>query len=509
MRNSICLIVAFIVATTIGCTSTPGVQIAPRGETPQVTYVTSVKIGGEGAAEIVAYSPITKSLYVVNNSEDSRVDQVDVQDLNNPRVSGSIDITQYGGGVNSVAVYENYLAMAVEADDKQSPGSIVIYDIRTLEKIAVVPAGALPDMVTFSPDGRFVLSANEGEPNNEYTNDPEGSVTIVSTANWEATQVGFTAFSTNLTEQEAQGLRVFGPGASFAQDLEPEYIAVRDDSKVAYVVFQENNAFGIIDLETKTATAIHPFGFKDHSLAQNTFDPSDRDGRVQFGNWAVKGMYLPDAIDVVTINGVSYLFTANEGDSRDYDGFSEETRVKDLDLDEEAFPQASLLQADESLGRLKTTTTLGDTDGDGKFEEIYAYGGRSFSIWNADTGEQIYDSGDFIGRKIYEIAPSVFNLDDDTPDGRSDDKGTEPEAITLGLHRGHLLAFVGLERTSGLMVFDVSNPIRPDFSQWLYRSEDISPEGLYFVPAEKSHTGQALLFAGYEVSGTVGIFTVE
>ena len=39
-------------------------------------------------------------------------------------------------------------------------------------------------------------------------------------------------------------------------------------------------------------------------------------------------MYQPDAIVYVNIGGTEYVISANEGDSRDYDGFSEEERLK-------------------------------------------------------------------------------------------------------------------------------------------------------------------------------------
>ncbi|MCB1124827.1 MAG: bifunctional metallophosphatase/5'-nucleotidase, partial [Verrucomicrobiae bacterium] len=186
-----------------------------------------------------------------------------------------------------------------------------------------VEVGFLPDMLVFTPDGSKLLVANEGEPRNNYSLDPEGSVSII---NMEAgagnmldsdvTTVGFSAFNADSASLVAQGVRIFGPGATVAQDLEPEYIAVSDDGATAYVVCQENNALAVVDIETATATAILPLGYKDWSSEGLFFDASDLSPDAFFANWPVKGMYQPDGIDFFTMGGQHYLITANEGSAR-------------------------------------------------------------------------------------------------------------------------------------------------------------------------------------------------
>jgi 2',3'-cyclic-nucleotide 2'-phosphodiesterase (5'-nucleotidase family) len=235
-------------------------------------------------------------------------------------------------------------------------------------------------------------------------------------------------------------------------------------------------------------------------------------------------MYQPDAIASYEANGETYYITANEGDARirpdgdiEVDGeeieegadFNEEARVGDdeIILDSTAFPNASELQEDENLGRLNITTTLGDTDNDGDFDQLYAYGARSFSIFNS-SGELVYDSGDLIGKLTSQLVPEKFNSNGsaDSFDSRSDDKGAEPEGVTVGQVGDKTYAYVGLERTGGVMVFDVSNPTAASFVQYINNEGDLSPEGLTFINAQNSPNGNSLLAVTNEVSETLSIY---
>lgn len=173
---------------------------------------------------------------------------------------GAIDLSPYGGGPNSVASYGEFVAVAVEANIKQNNGSVVIFDLDG-NYLQTISAGALPDMLTFTPDGKYLLVANEGEPSDDYLNDPEGSVTVIDTATWTPVTAGFTAFN----DVELKDVRIFGPNASVAQDLEPEYIAVSADSTTAWVSLQENNAMAKLDIASATITDIYGLGYKKHS----------------------------------------------------------------------------------------------------------------------------------------------------------------------------------------------------------------------------------------------------
>ena len=241
----------------------------------------------------------------------------------------------------------------------------------------------------------------------------------------------------------------------------------------------------------------------------NQLDPSNKDEGIKFRYADIFGMYQPDSIAAVALNGKNYYLTANEGDARDYDGYSEEERVKDLVLDE-SFPAAT--QEDEELGRLNSTTELLDLDNDGDVDRIHSYGARSFTIRD-EKGGIVFDSGDIIAKKVAELTPELFNADENDPDefdDRSDDKGIEPEALTVGTVNGKTYAFVGLERAGGgIMIFDISDPKNTSFVNYIRDDRDISPEGLVFIPAEKSPNGTALLGVANEVSGTVSIYQID
>jgi len=470
-------------------------------------YRTTIEVGGEASAEIVAFDPQTNKLFVVNNEDDTDTKEITVYDISNlssPVKGASIDVSGEGAA-NSVAVSNGLLAIAVEADPKQDPGKVLVYNTDTQTLVNSYTVGALPDMVTFTPDGTRLLTANEGEPNDAYTIDPEGSISVIELASGNVTTLSFTSFNASQAALEMDGFRVFGPGATLAQDVEPEFIAVSDDSRFAYVTLQENNGVAVVDLTTNQISAIAPLGFKDYSQAGNEIDPSDEDGEKRLRAVPVFGMYQPDAIAYVNVNGTGYLITANEGDARDYDAFSEEERIKDLDLDDAAFPEAATLQLEENLGRLEITTTLGDTDDDGFFEELYSYGARSFSVWST-AGTLIYDSGSEIATRTLSLTPDRFNDDD----GRSDAKGAEPEAVTvLNLNDERYVLFVGLERNDQILVYDITNPAAPQFLQILSRSEDEAPEGIIVIPAADSPTGKDLLVVANEDSGTVSFYENE
>jgi hypothetical protein len=375
----------------------------------------------------------------------------------------------------------------------------LVFNTDDYNVLANIEVGALPDMVTFSPDGNMILTANEGEPNDSYTTDPTGTISIILVNdNYSVTTLDFNSFEGRVDELKAKGFRVFGKNASFAQDIEPEYVAVSENSKTAWVTLQENNGIAVIDLNSKTITDILPLGFKDYNVASNYMDLSDQDGGVFFKPWPVKSVYMPDGIAVMANNNVPFIFTANEGDAREYSGFSEIKRVNNsaVVLDATAFPNVSALKMNSNLGRMNITTTLGDKDRDGDFDELYSFGARSFSIWNGYTGKQIFDSGDELDKTAF----SEGNYDD----GRSDDKGTEPEGVVIGRVGNKNLLFVGMERADAVAVYDVTNPVKPKYLQWLDCGD--APEGLLFIPAEDSPIGKSILVVSSENDGVVTVF---
>ncbi len=511
------------------------------------------KLYDVGAAEIVTYHAPSKRLFVVN----AQLGTLDTLDVTNPALPRKVADPNFdfdvaadvaskiagftSGGVNSVSAHGDTLALAVQADPKTDLGAVAFYSATTGAFLDAVSVGALPDMVTYSPDGKRVLVANEGEPAEDYSVDPEGSVSIIDvsggigTAALPVTTVGFTAFNNRRDKLLAMGAHftLFGGSPSVAKDIEPEYITVSSDSKKAWITCQEANLIAVLDLaaDPPVISELLPLGFKDFRVTGNGFDPSDRDGvvagggnagRIGIGNFPVYGMYQPDAIASYVVGGVTYLVTANEGDIREWDApYSEVARVSSLTLDP-SLP--AWLKDDAVLGRLNVTNRRGFTTAGGPFKELYAFGGRSFSIWTT-TGSLVFDSGDELEQITAAAHPANFNASNtnNSLDNRSDDKGPEPEGVVVGEVDGRFYAFIGLERIGGIVVYDVTDPRDARFVQYINNRDfgvadvatsvqgdgavrDLGPEGLLFIPSAQSPNGIPLLVVGNEVSGTTTIY---
>lgn len=460
------------------------------------TEIGTIDIGDAGAAEISAYDPITKRLFVVNGSSQKKID---VLDFSNPAVIksiSSISITQYGGNVNSVATSNGKIAAAIEPVNKQANGSVVVFNTNDNSEVKIIEVGAMPDMITYSPNGKYIITANEGEPNDDLSVNPEGTVSIISVDNnYAVTTLNFAAFASQKATLTATGFRI--SIADFAKDIEPEYVSVSEDSKIAWVTLQENNGIAKINLETKTITNIFPLGFKDYNLSGNEVDISDKDSKVSLAKWNIKGTYMPDALAVLTNNGIPYIFTANEGDAREYAGLTDVKRMKDLKLDPTVFPDFATLKTDAQMGRLNLISNLGDTDNDGDLDALYSLGSRSFSVWNGNTGAIIFDSKNELDQKAIEA-----NIYDD---GRSDDKSVEPEGITIGKVGNKNIAFVGLERADAVAIYDVSNPAMPKFLKLLKCGD--APEGVLYISAKDSPTKRSLLVISSEGDGVIKVYT--
>lgn len=299
------------------------------------------------------------------------------------------------------------------------------------------------------------------------------------------------------------------PTIGYLPSDKPEGIALLEDGSLAVSNDNDFTQAGFPDL------TLGIIQFSDN----NAMDASNRDDAINITNWPTLGMYMPDTIVAYDYDGITYIVTANEGDSRDYDGYSEEERVADLTLDETVFPNAEWLQADENLGRIKTTSANGDIDGDGDFDRIFTYGARSFSIWD-QYGNLVFDSGDDLEQITALYDPENFNStndENDSFDNRSDDKGPEPEGLAIGSFGGNTYLFLGLERVGGIVVYDITHPQHPAFMFFInnrdfdgvaeeFTAGDLGPEGLKFLPAEGTSTRTPWLLVGNEVSGTTTIY---
>jgi DNA-binding beta-propeller fold protein YncE len=507
-----------------------GVSAAPAGAgngparsltlTPMGSYASGLY--DEGAAEITAFDPATRRIFAVN-AADGTVDVLDAADPSSLVKVGALQTP----GANSVAIRDGLVAVAQQAGTATDPGTVAFFDAATLTPLSSVTVGALPDMVTFSPDGRYAVVAGEGEPEGYEPGqaDPQGTVAVIDVSDGAPAQAdvriaGFTAWDGREQQLRDQGIRIYGPGASTSQDLEPEYVAVDRTSRTAWVTLQENNAVAKVDLRSATVTTLTSLGEKDLSLAGNGIDASDRDGAIAIRSWPPSALFEPDAVAAYAVRGDTYLVMANEGDTRDYDGFNEEKRVSALRLAPSVFPDAATLQRPATLGRL-TATTTSPTDATGAVTRIQVPGARSVSVRDS-SGRLLWHSGDALERITAAALPDDFNSDNaenDSLDSRSDNKGPEPEGVAVGKVQGRTYAFVGLERVGGIAVFDVSDPAAGRFVTYVNPRDfsgdvetgtagDSGPEGITFVAAEDSPTARPMLVVGNEVSGTTTTYDV-
>jgi DNA-binding beta-propeller fold protein YncE len=475
-----------------------------------------------GATEIAAYDPISQRVFSVNGST-GNIDIINFSDPSNPALVQSIDLAPFGGKANSIDFKSGVLAAAVEGLVKTDNGKVIFFDANG-NFLNQVTVGALPDMLTFTPNGNKVVVACEGEPNADYSIDPIGVIAIIdsvqqiATVNQsDVTLLDFSAYNGS----GVAGVRSFGPNATFAQDMEPEYVAVSRNSQRAWITMQENNAVAEVNLATNRIVRVWPLGFKDHNIAGNGMDASDRSGSVQINTWPVKGMYQPDAAASYNYLGQPFIVTANEGDAREYTTFVEAARMNTITLDSVAFPNRATLRTDAQLGRLNISKSIGDTDGDGDYDQLYSFGARSFSIWNA-SGQLVFDSGDMLEQLTASLFPTRFNASNtnNTFKNRSDDKGPEPEGLSVARILGRTYLFLGLERIGGVITFDITDPYAPVYVDYINTRDfaitpaaaypaDLGPEGLLFIPAAESPNGRNLLLVSNEISGSIAVFETD
>lgn len=481
-----------VVVLALSCTDhlDPVVQENPAS----FKEVASVDLGGLAAAEISAYDPASKRMFTVSNETVATIAVVDFSAFPTLSKLPSINLAALGGVANSVAVFDGKLAVALEATNKQANGSVLVYDTKTLTLLKQITVGALPDMIAVSPDGKYLVTANEGEPSADYKNDPYGTISVIDVANnYSVKTLDFSGFESQRAPLATGGFRVFGPDANLARDVEPEYVAIAPDSKKAWVTLQENNGLAEVDLVTGSILRLVPLGTKDFSLANNAIDPTNTGNVISLGTWPVKSFFLPDGLAYFQVNNKNYLISADEGDAREYAAFVEQERIAALSLDPTAFPNGATLKLPANLGRLNITKTSGDVDKDGDFDALFSFGGRGFSIYDATNGQRIFE----IGKSLEEEVIKAGKYDD----GRSDDKGIEPEGVTTGLVNGKTLAFVALERADAVAVYDLSNPAAPQFLQLLNTGD--APEGVLYVSPKNSPNGRSLLIVSSEEDGVV------
>ena len=526
-------IAAFSLAMpSIAVQAQPLIDLSSEAQGLTIQYHTTFHTGiyDQGAAEITAYHPETQQLFFINASNNELV-ALDISSIDEPTVLSTVDAAAYGGAVNSVDTYREWVAIAVEADVQTDSGFVVVFRAEDLSYSHQFTVGPLPDMLTFTKDGTL-LTANEGQPSVDYSIDPPGSVTIIRNAYDpnEATMVhaGFEAFQVD--ELVAEGVRISVDVDEAGMDLEPEYIAVSPNGATAYVTLQENNALALVDIANGAITDVVALGAKDHLLEQNALDVSDRDGEISLKTWPIKSLYMPDGIATFDVDGQTYVLTANEGDSREFGSYSDEVRMKDLDVDPSVFP-ASML-SDENLGRLQVMKPFHPShfNESGKVQEVYAFGTRSMSVWD-ESGTLVFDTGSQIEETLARLLPGSFNSDNaenDSFDDRSDAKGPEPEAVSVAKIGERTLAFLALERIGGVMIYDVSVPKNTQYvgyvngrnfevpfdeddsdAQTLAAVRESGPEKITMIAPDDHPIGKWVMVVSQESTGSISFYTLE
>ena len=506
-----------------------------------------------GVMEIVAYNQATEWAYAINGQSGklaaiplagltagAHVEELTGTEIDVKALVEAEDSTFQYGDMTSVAISPDSttLAAALQAQGSNDAGRVALFTCEedgslTLE--ALVETGAQPDMVTFAGDG-VVLTADEGEPREGYGEniaDPKGSVTVVDVEAQESTVVDFSAFDSQRDQLAEDGI-VLKKGSAPSVDLEPEYIAVSGGK--AYVTLQENNAIAVLDIDSQTFEGVYSAGFEDHSTTAIDLDKKD-DAYDPQTYESLLGIRMPDGIAAFTVEGTTYLVTANEGDAREWGDEDQGTfylSEDERDFGEEGVTSPTGAITAENSGLEGKVVFFKTEDFDGLDpEKDYVFGGRSFTVFQATENglEEVFTSGDDFEALTAQYVPEYFNASNDNAvlDDRSGKKGPEAESVTVGTVDGKTYAFVALERTGGVMVYDVTDPEAitfvnyvntRDFGTTVEGSEeyedgeldkwvtggDVAPEGLLFLDAASSPNGEPLLLAACEVSGTVAVY---
>jgi hypothetical protein len=424
------------------------------------------------SSEIVKFDPLTGSLWVVGGNG------IDVLTLGGTR---ALDLgTTSFGVVNSLAIRGDVAAVSFSNGTTVTDnGRVEFFRTGSLAHLGGVTVGAVPDMVTWTLDGRLLV-ANEGERQNNVLPNPVGSVSIIDFN--AATPSASTVTTAGFDNVPLVGSVRLQPGVSAPVGLEPEYIALDPKGGKAIVTLQEASAFALLNLVTNTFEKVVGLGAKDFSLPGNAIDPSNQDGRIELRNVPVKGLYMPDTVtSFVARNGKTYYVTANEGDSFVDDADTVRVGNSAVVLDSTAFPDSAAIKNNANLGRLNISRFDG-LNAQGQYNALFAIGARSFAIWDED-GKLVKDSGDAIEREL--LALDTLRAANGLPrlydDDRSDDKGVEPEGLFVKTIGERTYAFVGLERTtqSVIAVFDITDPEHPRFMQFIVGAPgERRPEGL-------------------------------
>ena len=466
---------------------------------------------------------VTGNLTAIPMKNKNAVDKIALLDGKNINIKEIVENNYKGfsyGDMTSVAVSPNgeKLAVAIQSSDYSVAGCLAVFLCGadgTLSFDQIYEAGVQPDMVTFTPDSKKILSADEGEPRNGYeagSIDPKGTVTVIDLTNQNVSHLDFTVFDSEAKRAElVQNGVILKKGTAPSVDLEPEYIAAND--KTAYVTLREANAIAIVDLQTLSIENICSAGYEDYEKYPIDIDKKDAAYRpVSYPS--LRGIRMPDGISLFESNGKTYIVTANEGDSREWNEYLNEA---ECNFGKGQTSPSGKITAENS-GLTGKVVFFDQNDYEGLNSEYdYLFGGRSFTVYCVDGSgmKEVYTSGNELEAKTAAYFPQYFNCSNDSAeiDDRSGKKGVEAESVTIGTVGEKTYAFIGLERIGGVMAYDITNPDKILFANYINSRDfskdiagDVSPEGLCMISASESADGNAYLLASCEVSGTVAAY---
>ena len=403
--------------------------------------------------------------------------------------------------------------------------------------------GNLPDMVKFV-DSETLVVANEGEPASDYTNDPEGSISIIKLNDENKVQ---TVSNLGFASITLTGDVRIKPETAQEKDLEPEYVAVSEDGKKAWVSLQENNAVAIVNLEEQKIEAVKGLGkIALNQVEMDILDDGDANPAVtDIDN--IFALRMPDTMVAYSVAGQDYFVTANEGDDREYDAWEDYEKASSLEDDQENSLLSQSLQGllDTKAKKLRVLKDMGKNE-QGIYDSLYIAGTRSFTIFDAE-GNPVFDSGADFESAIASDYAEWFNtrVDDiktndedfademegkvegvdyvvvgDTAyfwegvDARSLKKGVEPEALAVHKIGEKVFAYIGLEKQGGFFVYDITSPAQASMVEYFNdiayeklptQAGDLAPEGMVAFEQDGKH----YLAVAHELSSTLALFELS
>lgn len=411
---------------------------------------------GMGAVEKTAWDEGEKYLYTV--SEAGYVNVVDYSSPSSPSVVSAFAINLKGKKLTDIAVCASarMLFVAHGADDTVSNGRVRFYATARREG-AVAPAflkevvtGPLPDMIAPNGDCTMLAVANEGE--GKYSSatgltDPPGSVSIVKDLTAASPTVVSVSLASLGSDEEliAKGVHLplskkameyWDDHSAIAADLnfstargsytsamslEPEYLGWSASGSKVFVGLQENSAIVTVDVpaaadwasKPPSASRIDALGLKDWSESGSTAGVDlIADGNCTLKKFpGYKTLRQPDSIAVVSVDGIDYILSANEGDDKEYGDFEEKMKAKDVIASDGTVKLAKMTVDSAALSNYKAQNDLGadskrrvtigsasidySTPSAPKITDMVGFGGRGISIWKpADAGlTLVWDSG--------------------------------------------------------------------------------------------------------------------